>query len=356
MNKILYNLSIMTLLAACSKNTGTHSQATTPTSPPTPVVTANYSSIAPLTNIIPSAQYAQSLVLASGTKFVLAGSGGPTADTAYIYDTLSRSWTYTRISATHMDGAAGMAGSTMLFAGGYVPTSNVDLYNVSTQIWSTAKLSVARYGLSAASLGNLVAFAGGQGTNVDYAAVDFYDASTGSWTTAKLSWARSYIASAAAGTKMMFAGGTNVDGHISDTIDVYDVQSKTWSIAHLSQARASAVAAAANGKIVIAGGIDASINNTSTVDIYDTNTGTWSTDELPGTGTIRCAIPVGNLIMFFVSPYNFYVYNTSTAQWSSFTGPSGETFVGGAALGNLVLVLGELNYVFKPINITYRAF
>jgi hypothetical protein len=111
--------------------------------------------------------------------------------------------------------AVASAGNKILFAGGHnslqtIPSSVVDIYDISTQTWSTTQLSIARYGIAAIAAGNKVYFAGGRSLSLDSPSsrIDIYDVVSNTWSIAQLSEPRLNTSTATVGNKIMFAGVT----------------------------------------------------------------------------------------------------------------------------------------------------
>ena len=183
------------------------------------------------------------------------------------------------------------AGNKILFAGGAnsgLPSSRVDIYDVSAQTWSTAELSIPRYEISTVACANKVFFAGGTTASGWSSRVDIYDVSTQAWSTAELSEPRTFIVAATTGNKVFFAGGcSNYPFYwsaVTNKIDIYDLSTNTWSVKILSETKIGFTATMAGSKIYFAGGwnLNPNVSNSTSanIDIYDDATGTWSTSTL----------------------------------------------------------------------------
>ncbi len=217
------------------------------------------------------------------------------------------------LSQTRESMAVASAGSKILFAGGFIPSSGVvssrvDIYDIPTNSWTTAELSQARTGVAAVVLGNKIFFAGG-GTGINPSSrVDIYDVAANSWTTRELSVARTLITAAAAGNKVVFAGGFDFfgPGWSAPPVDIYDATANTWTTDSLRNRPTAAMlgdagitATVIGTKIFFAGNASdwfawdfGSI--TSTINIYETTTGNWTTTDLSIARGFMAGIAVGN--------------------------------------------------------------
>ena len=189
---------------------------------------------------------------------------------ADIYDISNNTWSVhwlvpddPQFSHFRTGAAIASVGSKILFAGGGdgmgdSQTSQVDIYDASSDTWSIAQLSAARQSLAAATIGDKVFFAGGfgypDGSNWgDFNTVDIYDNSNNSWSTASLSQPRNDITATTAGNKIYFAGGGS-GMNVLKIIDIYDAATNLWSASSLQQPRTDMASIAADGKIFWAGG------------------------------------------------------------------------------------------------------
>lgn len=115
--------------------------------------------------------------------------------------------TYTYSSAiSHWD--------TAYFAGGFVPNSNpiiptdtIRLYDAISNTWSFAKLSEARMNVSASKVFNNIVFAGGFNKDGASKAIDIYNTKTGKWKVEKLEEGRTNVKTAVVGNKLFLVDG-----------------------------------------------------------------------------------------------------------------------------------------------------
>jgi N-acetylneuraminic acid mutarotase len=340
-------------LAACSKSSGKSStSATSPDSAKYVSVSYEGSGV-----IAPPSALEFTIAASWGSKMVIAGAEDHSNnytfnDSAYMYDTVSHTWSNFKLSAPHAYGAAVACNGKIFLAGGFDSndrslsvTAAVDIYDVSTGQWTTAQLSQGRAFIAAAAAGNTVIFAGGSLSS----AVDIYDMSTDQWSTGSLSVPRTSLAGAAAGTKIVFAGGV-AGNAISSVADIYDVTTKLWSTANLSAPRSSPAAAAAGDKILFVGGGGDDVLS-SAVDIYDVTTGQWTASTQNGMGhRYSSMVSSGNMMLFVggqiaietgsdeTVPYlNIDVYNVTTGDWGYTALHTQNSTVIGAAIGSQVL-------------------
>ena len=285
---------------------------------------------------------------------------------ADIYDISSNSWSVHMLvpddpQFTHFrDGAAiASVGNKIFFAGGGDVmgdnvTSQIDIYDASSNTWSMAELSVAREGLAAATIGDKVFFAGGfgypNGSNWGYFnTVDIYDNSNNSWTTAVLSEARMDITATTSANKIYFAGGHN-DLNVSKKIDIYDAATNSWSVSSLQQPRTGMASIAAGGKIIWSGG-GSTMGGTGwgyndNAEILDLSTGvTSSVCIVPRSGF--SAVKKNEQIVFFTGSSGgdgsqFEIYDTTSGKWS--TGMLNQRIQGAAiiSVNNTIYVAGGM--------------
>ncbi len=167
-----------------------------------------------------------------------------------------------------------------LLLAGAGSSSNVDIYDFSTQIWSTAHLSLGRQTMISVTVGNKVFFAGGGSVANGYSTrLDIYDAAANNWSFSDLPRnPGNYVSAATVGNKVFFATNGNPKG----TVDIYDKATNSWSAITLPVPRINTTATAAGTKVYFAGGtISVSrLSQSNDVDIYDTESRSWSTSSL----------------------------------------------------------------------------
>lgn len=211
------------------------------------------------------------------------------------------------------------AGNKIVFAGGRttqtIPSSTVDIYDISSNTWTKAQLTVARSGIGAIAVGNKIYFAGGVTSSFDSPSsrIDIYDVASNTWSTAELSEARGNITVASVGNKILFAGGrTKITCSYctSDKVDIYDMTANTWSEAALSVARVGLSATTASNKIYFAGGHEWSVGSGvyDQIDIYDDFTNTWSVSKLIERKAHHASFVEGNYI-YWAGGETFNNYN-----------------------------------------------
>ncbi|WP_336517641.1 Kelch repeat-containing protein [Pollutibacter soli] len=210
--------------------------------------------------------------------------------------------------------SAAAVGNKIVFAGGYPdyddnPLATVDIYDLGTKRWETSQLSFNRVSMATAVYGTKIYFAGGIDYELDMATgnttsnIDIFDASTNSWSYKKLSSARMGLTSAIADGKIYFAGGAtefaglfSPNNKMSSVVDIYDPSADTWEISNLSVPRFDLRAAVADGKIYFAGGSTGQLNTKSVIDIYTPSSKSWSVRNLNEPKTNFNAITFDNKI------------------------------------------------------------
>jgi hypothetical protein len=255
--------------------------------------------------------------VAAGTRIFFAGGADPATANMFsevdIWDTVSKTWTYTQLSVPRVFLSAVTNGGKVLFAGGNNLLGSsydmVDIYDMATEQWTTNTLSQARSGMGSAVLGDLAFFAGGY---LDETAsvtdrVDIYHFSTGTWTTAALSQARGFLSAVTVRNKVMFTGGTTINNEPTGRVDIYDAVTGTWDTASLSVPRAlfpdpsSAVLNNRKAYFTSGGHFDLYNHDWNTdfnvIDIYDDSTGTWSTDSLSHSLLLQTVGGVGSYLV-----------------------------------------------------------
>lgn len=247
---------------------------------------------------------------------------------------------------------------------------------VPAQLIPVATLSQARFSISVISAGNKIFFAGGatngpNGNFVPTSRVDIWDLTSNTWTTAELCIGRYMIGCAVAGNKLFFAGGEVGDGTWPvDSVDIYDISTNSWSVMHLSVAGHEVAATSVGNKVLFAGG-DEGLNANSnllrakTVDIYDLNTNTWSTSQLSQWKRGgQCAVTANNKVYiaggetWVFSPGGNYwypsdtidIYDNATNTWSTRSMIEGKVYLSGIFFNNKIYWAGG----FTGINTTYH--
>ena len=211
------------------------------------------------------------------------------------------------------------AGNKIMFAGGWTPylTSDIDIYDFSTNTWSTSTLT-REYGLdraeiTIASVGDKILLAGGSASmgdiyDIQSSKVDIYNATSNTWSTANLSEARHRSAATSVGNKVVFAGGgywvntpQNYHWVRSNVVDIFDNTTNTWTSDTLGEAREGLSATTVGSKVYFAGGETGSPNNPNTskrIDILDMATNSWSVSSLQEEKAGMASISVGNTIFW----------------------------------------------------------
>jgi hypothetical protein len=289
-------------------------------------------------------------VASAGNKILFAGGLTPSdipSSRVDIYDLTTQAWSTAELSEARYDIAAIGAGNKIIFAGGEIgdgtcPTKTVDIYDVSTNQWSASSLSIAGYGMASAVVGNKVLFSGGNGLFCGSAErssrVDIYNLTTNSWSTASLSNTRIGHAAVTVNNKVYFSGGftpVNLSPGIyvsaSNTIDIYDDVTNTWSNSLLTEGKGGHAGIAVNDKIFWAGGYSGfgpNMTRSCSVEIMNPNTGSTSIQQLFKPGW-RTGVVKNNQIIFYTGDEKFDVYDAVTNKWSIGVLPFGLT---GAAI------------------------
>jgi len=239
--------------------------------------------------------------------------------------------------------AVASSGNKILFAGGieassgsWLPSSRVDIYDITNNTWSMAELCIGRYSIAATTAANKIFFGGGDvgdGTSpVD--AVDIYDLASNTWTVSHLSASGNSIVAASLGTKVFFAGG---DGGFSSDgvwraqrVDIFDVNSNSWSTASLTEPKYGISAVTLNNKVYFSGGF-AFTNISNRVEIFDNANNSWSLDSMYERKSHHGGIAAGDKIFWagpscLVEIKNVNTGNSSIeylskpAGWSSYDG------------------------------------
>ena len=231
------------------------------------------------------------------------------------------------------------------FIGGFLTSSRVDFFDISTQSWSTAELSEARAGVSVAAVGNKIFFAGGHyyeptgtrdGEFFPMYVIDIYDVTTNAWSVVELPRATTYIQSAVVDNKIFFADGYS--------IDIYNLNTQSWSTTILSDGRDGFSMVAANNKVYYAGGSTYSGSNnvpSNRIDIYDNATNTWSVSSLAeakfGTAGILAADKI-----FFAGGYNSNTTSCSVDIIDANTGAQSVQYLSRPSIGTMATMNNKI--------------
>jgi len=158
-----------------------------------------------------------------------------------VFDTQTKTWSVdpTGLSTSRCSMASASVGHLVLFAGGVYSSPNstiystvVDLYNGETNSWTsyTNGLSQARSDLAGAVAGSYVIFAGGYSSGnkmvTYFRTMDFYNYKTERWSVKPygLSTPRAYLVGVGAnslGSVSLFAGGLSYNSERSSSIDIH---------------------------------------------------------------------------------------------------------------------------------------
>lgn len=306
----------------------------------------------------------------AGSKIVFAGAASYSGQTnpstrVDIYDINTNSWSMAELRVARQDFAVVTSGNKIFFAGGWegnwwdfpIMFTNVDIYDVVTNLWSVKHLSEPRAWIGAASAGSKVFFAGGTGgpdNNWQASSkVDIYDTETDSWTTSVLSEPRSNISTQIAGDKIYFAGGaTQPSWTPQATVDVYDINNGLWSVSSMSEPKSHMKSYATGAKIIWAGGSTYAINywgtyTSGTVEIKDVTTqgSTFSCllEAKSWWDNNQKAVLKNNQVVFFTGDgvaNKFDIYDIVNNSWS--IGELNENIAGAAVISvnNTIYVAG----------------
>ena len=158
--------------------------------------------------------------------------------------------------------------------------TKITVFNLDNGISASQILENGRQNMGIGILGDKIYMAGGS-LNDDYVSdVDIYDVNSNISTKESLSKPRSHCIAVSAEGKILFAGGYSGLQLYSDRVDIYDPAKKTWGIAILSEPRGEIFAQYENGKIYFIGGRNAS-GISSAIDVYDCSTGNMINFRLP---------------------------------------------------------------------------
>lgn len=218
----------------------------------------------------------------AGSRMLFAGgySQGAYLSSVDIFN-LNQNYDHTvdRLLVPRADLASATVNNYIFFAGGRNengPCSEVEIYDVNKNYWITdnnavSSLSEPRFGLSAESTNGLVLFAGGE-TSYGYSRrVDIYNVNMREWSTDNLSEARTGMAVTKSGNFILFAGGKNGENSYSKVVDIYDTrQGKFVQSLHLREARAYATALTIENRVYVIGGLSAD-GPSQIIDIFELN-------------------------------------------------------------------------------------
>ncbi len=161
-----------------------------------------------------------------------------------IYDADTNSWSSTTFAdqqysagARYSLGAVSL-GNKLMFVGGerrYGRASfNADVFSAITQSWSAFGLPWGSADFASTVVGTTALFAGGRSSlagreyPTQTSDVRIYDATTDKWTVAQMYTCRELLAAVAVGNFAMFAGGEDGTNRYSDIVDVFDVSTGQW--------------------------------------------------------------------------------------------------------------------------------
>ncbi|WP_240359166.1 Kelch repeat-containing protein [Pyxidicoccus trucidator] len=215
------------------------------------------------------------VLVANGYTCCLAGVYLATAE---LYDPATGTWTATPTSprARGVGKDVLLASGKVLITGGAAssspagPTSNVDVYDPSTNAWSVGpSLLAARYRHTATRLpSGKVLVAGGSSRTTTLRTVEVYDPATNAWTSGpQLGLARSnHSATLLPSGKVLVAGGGS-----TLTAELYDPATNTWAYTgSMTQSHSSHRAfLLPSGKVFL-------VDSFGAAEVYDPATGTWS--------------------------------------------------------------------------------
>ncbi len=288
----------------------------------------------------------------AGDLALFAGGNyfGQETDLVDVYDSTTRLWSTSTLSAARYGMTSTTVGGQALFAGGSSSHSDrVDIYDAGTDEWTTASLIVGRYDMCATSVGNKALFAGGYAYG---SVVDIYDSVSGAWSMAALSVARQDAAATSVGHLALFAGGEIRGGGLSDIVDIYDADMEVWSVEKLSMRRTDIAAVTVGKYALFAGGYGpgaTSAEPTDLVEIFNEETGEWTTARLSQARGGIAAAAVGDLAFFAGGNYGSKygsdvvdIFDASTGLWSTTTLSVGRKSLAATSVGDTVLFAGGI--------------
>lgn len=213
--------------------------------------------------------YGDRIFVAGGLNIIT----GLNSSAVNIYNAETGEWTAASLS----EGGAVRAvavGSKLYFVGAGV----MDIYDTAADSWTTLGLPDIRPFAGVAAVGNKIIVAGGMNLdNTPSSQVDIYDLSTGTWAMASLSLPRAFLNNAASMCgKAFFAGGGNFNLNAgawttaTNQVDIYDSATGEWTTDYLIHPVVNHSVIASGGHLLVAGGIDPADLTVvfSDVDIY----------------------------------------------------------------------------------------
>jgi N-acetylneuraminic acid mutarotase len=202
-------------------------------------------------------------VAVAGSKIFFAGG----SDKVDIYDNSNNSWSTARLSEARSCLSAVTAGNKIYFAGGYSGdffsgcyTSNrVDIYDTITGSWSVSKMNQPMCYRAAIATGNKIIWAGGRkacGINNPKQLtqeVEIRDVTTQVSTYACLFQINAEFKAVVKDNKIVFFTGKGTSS--TDHFDIYNTTTNVWSIGVMNLNFEDAAIFSVNNTIYVAGGL-----------------------------------------------------------------------------------------------------
>jgi hypothetical protein len=239
------------------------------------------------------------MLLSTGEVLVAGESAGSMPPAAHLYDEVSDSWSSTANAPSldrHSAQMTMLPSGRVLYSAGYSgggggPTYNsAEIYDPVTKLWSaTGSLVKARFGHGAALLttgpfAGQVMVCGGldRATLIDTATCERFDPDTGLWSPAPTmgSPRAQFTLTLLSDGRLLAAGGQLTFGTNRSTAEVFDPAGSTWTaLPNMQVPRARHTATLMpDGGVVVAGGVTAGPFTvaTSSVERFDPVTNSWS--------------------------------------------------------------------------------
>jgi len=279
------------------------------------------------------------------TKVYFAGGAdySKVFDDIEIYDTISKTWSYQKLSAARSMITGVSCQNKIFFAGGFNPHSLtnfsvIDIFNSNTQEWIVKKLPQAGIYKAVKCGNNKVVF--GCGLKIislnplktqNISMLYIYDLDEDCWEHIPVKQSRKNMQMVATNENVYLAGGILSNGNITNKVDVYNIPNSSWKTIYLSVPRSYFSVASYDEKVFFAGGKTILGNFSDLVNIYDESTFSWSSTRM---NTAKCpkspGISVGNKIYFIggsslhlskteldKSFNNIDIFDINTKKWSN---------------------------------------
>jgi hypothetical protein len=285
-----------------------------------------------------------------GNKILFAG-GDLTVTGVDIIDTVAGTSTLAALSDPRLYISSATSGDNVYFVGGFKDvngfSSKIDVYNSVSESWTDHDLLQARQAYGVGIVGSKMivpgGFSGGANARSD---IEIVDLDTWAVTTRSLSVARAHHSVSVVGNKVYIAGGVScwTSGCTSNTIDVYDVVADSITQITMPSERSHHQAVIYGTKIYFAGGEGSS----TAVDILETADNSWTSTTIPvAPGASAVSGVIGDRLFFaggssgvdqYVSAFS--LYDVAANTWTSLSLSEGRYNMGVAVSGDKVYMAG----------------